>query len=140
MAILLASSQAKNTLPQYGTNINYNIMKRLICLVLSLLAIGCYNGNAQGTQNNTGKVIIAVNTPWGVGYFADANGNMLLGQKFDFVRPFQDGLAAVKKNGRWGFVDVKGNVVVPYMYEHVWNFSGGMASVKRGGKYGLVNK
>ena len=37
---------------------------------------------------------------------------------------FSDGLAKVKKNGRWGFIDKNGRVVVPIEYDYVDDFRG----------------
>ena len=53
---------------------------------------------------------------------------------------FSEGLAGVKKNGKWGFVDYSGNIVIPFVYDEVFNFSEGFAWVKKEGKWGLVDK
>ncbi|MES2774189.1 MAG: WG repeat-containing protein [Bacteroidota bacterium] len=65
---------------------------------------------------------------------------------------FKDGLAAVGKNGKWGFVNTKGQLVTPliyerpkdYKYEMAENYPGpqfknGVAVVCRGGKFGTIS-
>jgi hypothetical protein len=32
----------------------------------------------------------------------------------DFISPFNDGLAAVEKNGQWGFINEEGTLVIPF--------------------------
>jgi hypothetical protein len=68
--------------------------------------------------------------------------------KYDFVRYFSDGLAAIRigdwGNGKWGFVDENGIEVVPVKYDDVVDFSDGLAKVRIGdyktGKWGFVDK
>lgn len=43
------------------------------------------------------------------------------------IRDFHDGLAAVQKNGKWGFVNKKGAEVIPCKYTRVGDFSDGRA-------------
>ncbi|MFR6236861.1 MAG: WG repeat-containing protein [Parabacteroides distasonis] len=53
---------------------------------------------------------------------------------------FEEGLAMVKKNGRYGFIDKYGKEVIPLIYENIpYSFSDGLAKVKREGKWGYVN-
>ncbi|MCL2704368.1 MAG: WG repeat-containing protein [Defluviitaleaceae bacterium] len=62
---------------------------------------------------------------------------------YDFVRPFNDGLAAVCrgdwKTGKWGYIDQAGNEVIPCVYDFAWDFNEGLAWVKRGDKVGFIN-
>ena len=53
---------------------------------------------------------------------------------------FSEGLAGVKKDGKWGFVDYSGNNVIPFIYDEVFNFSEGFAWVRKDRKWGLVDK
>src|SRR5256885_2208062 len=43
---------------------------------------------------------------WG---FIDSRGKNAIAPRFESVLPFSEGLAAVKREGRWGYIDRKGN-------------------------------
>ncbi len=85
-------------------------------------------------------------------------------ERYEEVRAFSEGRAAVRRGGywdlvieegedffeerleevwvesQWGFVNEYGQEVVPCIYEEVWNFRRGKAVVKRDGKWGYVDK
>ena len=65
------------------------------------------NPNEQAAQQSpkTYKVIISVNTPHSVGYFADSEGNKLFNKQFEKVRSFSEGFAPIRQNGKWGFIN-----------------------------------
>lgn len=42
---------------------------------------------------------------------------------------FSEGLAAVKKNGKWGYIDETGKVVIPFQYDQAYTFNEGKAVV-----------
>jgi hypothetical protein len=88
---------------------------------------------------STSKVIIAVNTEAGVGYFVDSVGSPLFDVQFESVKRFSEGLAGVRRNGKWGFIDTQGELVAPCIYDNVAFFSDGLALVKQNGKWGAVN-
>ncbi len=58
---------------------------------------------------------------------------------YDRRQDFQEGLARVRKDGKWGFIDKTGKLVVPCVYDDAEDFQNGMAAVKRDGKWGFVN-
>lgn len=61
---------------------------------------------------------------------------------YEDIRSFSEGLAAVKKNGKWGFIDTKGTLVIPFtdQYTPVGSFSNGLVLVAaKNGKYGFLN-
>lgn len=69
--------------------------------------------------------------------------------QFDYVRPFSEGLAAVRmgdyETGKWGFIDTTGKEVVPCQFDAVQPFSEGLAAVCKGdpydgGKWGFIDK
>ena len=99
------------------------------------------NPNEQAAQQSpkTYKVIIAVNTPHGVGYFEDSEGNKLFNKQFEKVRNFSEGLAPVKQEGKSGFINTQGEVVIPCIYDFSWYFSEGLATVVQNDKWGLIN-
>lgn len=69
-------------------------------------------------------------------------------EKYDQLGEFSDGMAAVHRNGKWGYINTKGDEIVPCKYNddidarlYVRSFSDGMAAVLcDNGKYGFVNK
>lgn len=62
-----------------------------------------------------------------------------LSDTYEDARPFSDGYAAVKKNGKWGFIDIDGTLRIDYQYEDAWSFSCGLAAVQVDGLWGYVN-
>ena len=60
--------------------------------------------------------------------------------KYDRVNDFNEGLASVCRDGKWGFIDTSGREVVPCRYNDVFDFNEGMARVETGGKWGYVDK
>lgn len=67
----------------------------------------------------------------------------------DDIDRYHNGLAAAKKNGKWGYVDKNNNMVIPFEYEQVEDrfiaddcrgFDGTYIPVKKNGKMGIVNK
>jgi len=116
------------------------------------------SGNKAGFVDNMGKEVISPvydtayhflhnraavgvgkykNRNWG---FVDKTGNEIIPCKFEKVKSFSEGLAAVKQNGKWGFIDVKGNAIVPCKYKSVEYFSDGLSVVWDGKKYGFIDK
>jgi hypothetical protein len=59
--------------------------------------------------------------------------------RYDYVGSFNQGLAKVKLEKKWGYIDSTGNVVVQPKYNEVENFSDGRARVRLGQKWGLVD-
>lgn len=61
------------------------------------------------------------------------NGREVIPAKFDEVDSFNEGLATVKINGKWGFIDPSGKLVIPARYDNVWYFREGLAAVEING-------
>ncbi|HYC29238.1 MAG TPA: WG repeat-containing protein, partial [Chitinophagaceae bacterium] len=59
---------------------------------------------------------------------------------YDGVEYFNEGFAAVKRNGAWGFIDRNGREVIAPVYEQVGFFSEGLASVRQGGDWGYIDR
>lgn len=57
-----------------------------------------------------------------------------------FATYFSEGLACVKKDGKWGFINMKGEEVIPFEFDDANYFSEGLAPVKKDGIWGLVDK
>ncbi|MDR2357395.1 MAG: WG repeat-containing protein [Oscillospiraceae bacterium] len=61
------------------------------------------------------------------------------GISFDDARPFtDDGWAAVKQNGKWGFVDTAGTFMIEPQFDDALSFSGHLAAVKQGELWGYL--
>ncbi len=58
---------------------------------------------------------------------------------YECASNFNEGMAAVKKNGLWGFIDKDGNEVVELAYDEVRAFHGGRAAVCLDGKWGYID-
>ena len=77
----------------------------------------------------------------------DKTGNVVVSFSYDYAFNFNEGLAAVIKDGKLGFVDNNNNIVIPCMYdnegydfEYSYKFSDGLAAVKKEGKWGYIDK
>ncbi len=85
----------------------------------------CY---AQGALflKSGGKLRLAVGGQW-------------VGDEYEDARPFADGWAAVKKNGKWGFINTAGEVMIDYRFEDALSFGQHLAAVKVDGLWGYVS-
>jgi len=81
----------------------------------------------------------------------DKTNTVTISTGFDDVRPFRRGIAAVRRNGRWGAVDGVGRVIVPFAFDlfatamsdgrYIDGFSDeGLAVVQVGGRKGVVDR
>lgn len=61
----------------------------------------------------------------------DQAGKLIRYLPYDQVGDFQDGLAAVKKLGQFGFINTQGNEVIPCQYTTTGGFSEGVAYVQK---------
>lgn len=59
---------------------------------------------------------------------------------YERVHEFSEGLASVRKDGRFGFINIKGENMIPFIYEFAGDFQYGHAVVKKNGKWGIINK
>lgn len=78
--------------------------------------------------------------------FFEQNGSVVLLKKdsvlpgsYEDAKPFADGYAAVKNNGKWGFIDNEGTLVIDYQYEDAMSFGDHVAAVKIGGQWGYIS-
>jgi hypothetical protein len=72
--------------------------------------------------------------------FLDYNGNEIIPFKYIDVQWFNEGLAGVKLNDKWGVINKKGDLVIPFYYDEIGIFSNGLAPVKIKNKWGFINK
>jgi len=63
-----------------------------------------------------------------------------VGQAYEDARPFEnDGYAAVKRNGKWGFIDTSGEVMIDFRFDDALSFGGHLAAVRQGDYWGYVS-
>lgn len=80
-----------------------------------------------------------------IGY-KDHNGNIVVAALYERgVNHFSEGMAAVRKNGLWGFIDAEGNESIAPRYtlpQGQWDisFSDGLAKVALDGKIAFIDK
>lgn len=67
-------------------------------------------------------------------------GDIVISMQLQSAGVFHDGLAAVKKDGKYGFINRQGSIVIPFQYSFVNNYSEGLAMVANYGKCGYINK
>lgn len=91
-------------------------MKKRICSWLCALAMAITVIPAVGAAEDT--------TDRGTLYYEE-----IIAPQYDDIRHFSDGLAAVKKNGKWGYIDTENQVVVPFQYDMAYSFNEGHAIV-----------
>jgi len=56
------------------------------------------------------------------------------------VQPFSEGLAAVERNGKFGFINTSGDVIIPFEFSIVSSFAEGLCYVVKDGIDGFIDK
>jgi len=88
----------------------------------------------------TSVMLVPVEKAGKWGYKRAGEDEVTIPYNFDHATKFSDGLALVKKDGKFGYINAKGQVVIPFEYSYATSFSGGMATVKKDGKLGTIDK
>jgi len=75
------------------------------------------------------------------GVFYLFSGGEQVGEDFyEDARPFgEEGYAAVKKNGLWGYINTAGELCIEYRFEDALSFGGHLAAVRIGENWGYIN-
>ena len=74
------------------------------------------------------------------GFRDKQTGEILIPFRYDYADSFSEGLARVKKSGKYGYIDKTGREVIPLIYDDAYFFSDGLARVKKSGKWGFIDK
>ena len=74
------------------------------------------------------------------GYISQNTGQVVIPRKFERALPFEEGVAAVKINGRYGYIDTSGTFVIPPVFDHAGSFYQGLAEVMIGGNAGVIDR
>ena len=86
------------------------------------------------------ELAVQINGMWG---FIDKMGKIIIRPKYkyDEIRPFREGLAAVKKKGKWGYINKDGKIIIPLRYDETTGyFSDGQTGVRIGNMWGVIGK
>lgn len=57
----------------------------------------------------------------------------------DAMKPFGCGLAAFRRNGKWGYMDTRGTIVIEPVFDRAGTMHDGAAAVRLHGKYGFID-
>lgn len=74
------------------------------------------------------------------GFYHTKSELLIVPAKFRAAYNFHEGLAAVKKEERWGYIDIEGNIIIPFDYDVAGRFQNGQADVVRKGKSFKINR
>lgn len=72
--------------------------------------------------------------------FVDRAGVLLGPPRFWPARAFSGGVAAVAKDGRWGFLGPDGELAIPLRYSEVFDFTDGLAAFVRKERMGYIDR
>lgn len=67
-------------------------------------------------------------------------------KRYNELGTFSEGLALVRRNGKWGYIDIEGNEVIPCKFDgeeyggRGHDFSDGLAVIVKNGKHGYIDK
>ena len=106
---------------------------------------GLYDRNGKELLKPVLKKVTGVNEGYFGGKekktwsFYNLNGEKQPGE-YEEVGLYQEGLAPVKVEDRWGFVDTQGKLVIPAQYKSVRGFSEGLAAAKLNSKWLYIHK
>lgn len=92
----------------------------------------------QGGPCTNGFIVIKDNTD--KYYHVNKKGKPISNKTWEETGTFNEGLAMVKENGRWGFIDTLGKKIIDTKYDVVSNFTKGAAMVKQNNDFFLINK
>ena len=71
--------------------------------------------------------------------FKDTRGRIRISNRYDSIRPFQEGRAAIKLMGKWGFIDSRDQIVIQPSFSDIRDFSDSVAQVKKEEKWGIID-
>lgn len=107
----------------------------------------CYVEARDGSSRGTPPSVPAASSCGGVPSFItkrcgegfiDKTGKVVF--RFQSARDFSEGLAAVEKDGKWGFINPNGQFEVPPTFEAAGSYNGNLASAKLNGRWGYLDR
>lgn len=100
----------------------------------------CLSGSGEKAESWNQTAILPVLSKSGAaaGYaFIDSDGKQV-GDTYTSAGIFSEGLAAVQKDGKWGYVDHTGAEKIPFLFDKAYPFQEGLAAVVLDGKAGFI--
>lgn len=70
----------------------------------------------------------------------NTEGTVITDNNYNEIRPYSEGLAAVKLRDQYGYIDKEGKLVIPAVYARVSSFVEGRAAVQRNGDCGYIDR
>ena len=61
-------------------------------------------------------------------------------KRYEYAKPFRNGLAAVRIDGRWGYIDRSGDLVIQPIYTEAASFYGELAEVRVNEAAGIIDR
>lgn len=107
-------------------------MRIILLTCIYLVITGCI------TKGTTEPLLKPFKTEGKLG-FIDAQSNIVIEPKYDWISFFREGRCAVKAGEKIGFINHQGEVVIPIIYDKALNFSDGLAGVCLGKECGYVD-
>lgn len=109
---------------------NYLTVQHSILFLILLLLYSCKNDNSLDKLSDKESIFFEdYESPmhkWG---FLNTQGDLVIKNKYDDLRDFNEGLAQANLGGRWGFIDRADQVVVDFKFKTTSDFEDSKAIV-----------
>ena len=99
-----------------------------------------YTGNAENFNEGLGSVDYNDSNFRIKTSFINSLGAETISHIYDDAYPFKEGLAAVKKDEKWGYINSSGITVIPFIYDEATMFDNGRAIVAQNRLRGVIDK
>lgn len=97
-----------------------------------------YNNMYPQSQIKTPIVVVKKNDK--IGLMHPFSGAIIAPIKYEEIADFEEGLAQMVFNKKYGFINTAGKEVIPAIYEYATSFHDGLACVELHDKYGFIDK
>jgi len=71
--------------------------------------------------------------------FEEFDKNVIIPAIFDYAFPFSSGVAAVEKDGKWGYINSSGKLLTDFSFDDASSFNGFLAIIKKGEESFLID-
>ncbi len=92
--------------------------------------------NESTMAGGAGLLVFKANNKFG---FKDQKGRIIIANRYDDVKPFNQKLAAIKINNKWGFIDLDEKLIIQPRYDSVNHFDRGFCITSKNTLLGVVN-